>query len=73
MHDEKKLKELSDRIEHRIKKKMVDENISQAALARKIGVNRSQICRAIKGDSGKTNYSIRMKIYRELDMRSEVQ
>lgn len=51
MHDEQKLKELSDKIEHRIKKRMVDANVSQAELARKIGVNRSQVCRAIKGDS----------------------
>lgn len=72
MHDEQKLKELSDKIEHRIKKRMVDANVSQAELARKIGVNRSQVCRAIKGDSGKTNSEIRMKIYQELNMKSEV-
>lgn len=72
MHDEQKLKELSDKIEHRIKKRMVDANVSQAELARKIGVNRSQVCRAIKGDSGKTNSAIRMKIYQELNMKSEV-
>lgn len=72
MHDEQKLKEISDKIEHRIKKRMVDANVSQAQLARKIGVNRSQVCRAIKGDSGKTNSEIRMKIYQELDMKSEV-
>ena len=72
MHDEQKLKELSDKIEHRIKKRMVDANVSQAELARKIGVNRSQVCRAIKGDSGKTDSEIRMKIYQELNMKSEV-
>lgn len=72
MHDEQKLKELSDKIEHRIKKRMVDANVSQAQLARIIGVNRSQVCRAIKGDSGKTNSEIRMKIYQELNMKSEV-
>lgn len=68
MPAETELKRATEDVEHAIKLKLLDRDMTQAELSRLLNINRQQVNRAIKGDNSPRGIEIRKKIYRVLDM-----
>lgn len=71
MSTEQVLEQASSTIKKTIKAKLVDEDMKQIDLAKKLNVPKSSISHAINGSAGKRFELIRKQIYKELGLDSE--
>lgn len=71
MSTEQVLEQASSTIKKTIKAKLVDEDMKQIDLAKKLNVPKSAISHAINGSAGKRSELIRKQIYEELGLDSE--